>query len=184
MSRSLSRSWKIMLLAAPAMAIVVLAVLWFVAGGHGAAPYAGLDEREIKALSDETVEGLRRGDGLGYALSAELNDVPGPAHALELDLGLTDEQRAAIEAVRATMNAEARLHGEALITAERALDAALASGEPTPDDIERLTATAAIIEGRVRAAHLKAHLATRPILTPEQRTAYSAARGYGAHAGH
>ena len=171
------------LLAAPTLAIVALAAAWWLASGHSNAPYAGLDSREIKALAPETIEGLRNGAGLGYALSAELNDVPGPLHALELDLGLTDEQREAILAVQAQMKAEATMHGEALIDAERALDAAFASGNPTPDDIERLTATAAIIEGRVRAAHLKAHLATQPILTPEQRAAYAAARGYGGHGG-
>lgn len=183
----MTRRNQLLLLTAPTLAIVVAAAVWFFTSGHSpSGPYAGLDQREIKALAPETVEGLRRGEGLGYALSAELNDVPGPKHALELDLGLTDEQRVAIEAVRAAMAEEARLHGEALIDAERALDDAFAAGTPTPDDVERLTATAAIIEGRVRAAHLKAHLATQPILTPEQREAYAAARGYGhtGHAGH
>lgn len=174
---------RALLLGAPMLAILALALVWWLSGGHGERPYAGLDAREIKALSDETVEGLRRGNGLGYALSAELNDIAGPKHALEIDLGLTDAQRVAIEAVRAEMTAEARLHGEALITAERAIDAAFAAGTPSAGAIERLTAAAATIEGRVRAAHLKAHLATDPILTPEQREAYAAARGYG-HAGH
>ena len=175
-----------LLLGAPTLVVIALGAAWWLTSGHSNAPYAGLDGREIKALAPETIEGLRSGAGLGYALSAELNDVPGPLHALELDLGLTDEQREAIMAVQERMKAEATLHGEALIDAERALDAAFAAGDPTPDDIERLTATAAIIEGRVRAAHLKAHIATRPILTPEQRAAYAAARGYGnaGHAGH
>lgn len=173
-----------MLLAAPAAALIVLGTIWFLSGGHGAAPYAGLDQREIKALAPERIDGLRAGEGLGYALSAELNDVPGPLHALELDLGLTDGQRAAIETVQAEMNAEARTHGEALIEAERALDAAFAQRTATPEDVERLTAMVATIEGRLRATHLKAHLATDPILTPEQRAAYAAARGYGGHDGH
>ena len=174
-----------LLLGAPTLAIVALGAAWWLSGGHGA-PYAGLDAREIKALAPERIEGLRAGEGLGYALSAELNDVPGPLHALELDLGLTDGQRAAIEAIRAGMNAEARKHGVALIEAERALDAAFAGRTATPAEVARLTAEAAAIEARLRAAHLNAHLATDPILTPEQRTAYAAARGYGhgGHAGH
>ena len=172
-----------LLLAAPTLGIAMAAGAWFLASGHGAAPYAGLDRRQIKALAPERIEGLRAGDGLGYALSAELNDVPGPLHALELDLGLTDEQRAAIEAVQADMRAEARTHGKALIEAERALDAAFAGRTATPEDVERLTAMVAAIEGRLRAAHLNAHLATDPILTDEQREAYAAARGYGGHGG-
>ena len=169
------------LLTAPTIAVAVLAGAWWWSGHD--APYAGLDAREIKALSPERVEGLRAGEGLGYALAAELNDVAGPKHALELDLSLSEEQRARIEAIRTAMNAEARRHGEALIDAERALDAAFAGGTATPEDVERLTAVAAAIEGRLRAAHLRAHLETQPVLTPEQRAAYAAARGYG-HAGH
>ena len=170
-----------LLLAAPTLGIALAAGAWFLARDHGAAPYAGLDQREIKALAPERIEGLRAGEGLGYALSAELNDVPGPLHALELDLGLTDEQRAAIEAVRADMKAEAQRHGEALIAAERTLDAAFAQRTATPKDVEQLTAAVATIEGRLRATHLKAHIETDPILTDEQRAAYARARGYGGH---
>ena len=178
------RGTRIALLVAPGLAVAALASAWWITTAHrGAAPYAGLDAREIKSLAPERIEGLRAGDGLGYALAAELNDVPGPKHALELDLGLTEEQRGRVETVFERMNADARALGEELIAAERALDAALASGEATPDDIARLTANAAAIEGRLRARHLVAHLETQPILTTEQREAYAAARGYG-HAGH
>ena len=173
------------LLGVPTFAIAALGVAWWLTNGHDPnAPYAGLDQREIKALSVERIEGLRAGEGLGYALSAELNDVAGPKHALELDLGLIDEQRAAIEKVEAAMKAEAQRHGEALIAAERALDAAFAERTATPEDVERLTAMVATIEGRLRATHLKAHIETDPILTDQQRAAYAAARGYGGHGGH
>ena len=147
------------------------------------APYAGLDQREIKALAPERIEGLRSGEGLGYALAAELNDVAGPKHALELDLGLTDEQRTAIETIRQSMSAEAQRLGDALIEAERRLDTAFASGT-TPEDVNRLTAEAAAIEAQLRATHLNAHLAVDPLLTDEQRTLYAAARGYGSHGSH
>ena len=173
-----------LLLLAPALAIAALATAWRLSGGHVSGPYAGLDQREIKSLAPDRIKGLRAGDGLGYALSAELNDVPGPLHALELDLGLTDEQRAAIVAVQTEMRTEAKRHGEALIEAERALDTAFAARTATPEEIERLTVEAAAIEARLRATHLVAHLATDPILTPEQREAYAAARGYGGHGAH
>ena len=165
-------------------AAVAVGVYSFARHGAPGAPYAGLDAREIKALAPERVEGLRRGEGLGYALAAELNDVAGPKHALELDLGLTSEQREAIETIRATMSAEAQSLGTELIEAERALDVAFASGSATPDEVGRLTAEAAAIEARLRAAHLNAHLAVDPLLTDDQRAAYAAARGYGEHGGH
>ena len=66
---------------------------------HGHSPYAGLEGREIKSLSEADLEDLRLGRGWGLALAAELNGVPGPAHLLELqaELGLDAGQVAAIE---------------------------------------------------------------------------------------
>jgi hypothetical protein len=51
---------------------------------HGHAPYAGFQQRTIKALSDQEISDLRAGRGMGLALAAEMNGYPGPIHALEL----------------------------------------------------------------------------------------------------
>jgi hypothetical protein len=52
---------------------------------HGSqTPYAGMQNRAIKSLSDKDINELRRGGGWGLALAAELNGMPGPAHLLEL----------------------------------------------------------------------------------------------------
>ena len=58
--------------------------------GHHAAPaadparpYAGLEGRRTKALSEEDAAGLLAGRGMGLALAAELNGYPGPLHVLE-----------------------------------------------------------------------------------------------------
>jgi hypothetical protein len=47
-------------------------------------PYAGMQSRAIKSLSDSDIQELRRGGGWGLALPAELNGMPGPLHLLEL----------------------------------------------------------------------------------------------------
>jgi hypothetical protein len=47
-------------------------------------PYAGLEARSIKTLSDQQIGDLRAGRGMGLALAAELNGYPGPMHVLEL----------------------------------------------------------------------------------------------------
>src|SRR5438105_4502530 len=62
-------------------------------------PYAGLEVRSIKALSDQQIGDLRAGRGMGLALAAELNGYPGPMHVLELadSLSLSDQQRAKIQ---------------------------------------------------------------------------------------
>src|SRR5262245_12308395 len=61
--------------------------------GHG--PYAGMQHRGIKALSEQQIADLRAGKGMGLALAAELNGYPGPIHVLELGdrLELSAQQR-------------------------------------------------------------------------------------------
>jgi hypothetical protein len=70
-----------------------------------ASPYAGIETRSIKALSDQQIADLRGGRGMGLALAAELNGYPGPAHALELSdaLQLSEEQKTQTAALMATM---------------------------------------------------------------------------------
>src|SRR5438046_1329161 len=62
---------------------------------HGQAPYAGMQDRALKALSDQQLADLRAGRGMSLALAGELNGYPGPSHVLELadQLQLNDEQR-------------------------------------------------------------------------------------------
>ncbi len=46
-------------------------------GHHApATPYAGLEKRAVKALSDEQIADLRAGRGMGLALPAELTAIP------------------------------------------------------------------------------------------------------------
>ena len=47
-------------------------------------PYAGQEARSIKALSDDDIAALRKGEGMGMAKAAELNGYPGPVHVLSL----------------------------------------------------------------------------------------------------
>ena len=60
-------------------------------------PYAGLEGRQVKALSDQQLADLRAGRGMGLALPAELNGYPGPMHVLEnadrLDLSPGQRER-------------------------------------------------------------------------------------------
>jgi Spy/CpxP family protein refolding chaperone len=147
----------------------------------GRSPYTGLVQREIKALSDTQVAQYRSGEGMGFALAAELNHYPGPRHALELadSLRLTAEQRAAIAAVRDRMSTEARRLGETIIERERGLDRAFADESIREDALRSLTAEIARLNGELRFVHLRAHLAVRAALSPEQVRRYDRLRGYG-----
>ena len=149
-------------------------------------PYAGQEGREIKALSADEVRGYLGGAGLGYAKAAELNGYPGPRHVLDLadSLALTADQRRRVEASFRAMQAEAQARGRELVGAEAALDRLFAEGQATHEEVRALAETAAKIEGRVRSAHLEAHIDTRAVLTPVQVAAYNRLRGYGGGAAH
>jgi len=151
------------------------------------APYAGQDERTIKALAPEHIEGLRTGAGLGYAKAAELNGWPGPLHALELAdvLALSADQRREITSIRKAMLAKAKPLGRDLIVAEEALDALFVEGAPDAVTVANATAQVGMIEAELRAVHLTAHIDMKPLLTRHQQMLYAKHRGYGdRHNGH
>jgi Spy/CpxP family protein refolding chaperone len=144
-------------------------------------PYAGLQARPVKTLSDQQIADLKAGRGMGLALAAELNGYPGPMHVLELatPLGLNDDQRAKVAGLFDAMKREAVPLGERLIGAETALDRQFADKTITASSLGEATRDIASLQGELRLAHLKYHLATLELLTPEQATRYSTLRGYG-----
>ena len=150
------------------------------AHGPRQAPYAGLDRRDVKALSDEQIADLRAGRGMGLALAAELNGYPGPLHVLEHAdaLALSPEQRTRVQALFDAMKAEAVPLGERLIAEEAGLDRLFADRTVTADSLDRATAGIGRTQAALRAAHLRYHLATTDVLTPAQIGRYAELRGY------
>lgn len=166
--------------------LVVAAVLsgCSATGEHaGHSPYVGQQSRDIKALSEEEARGYVEGAGMGFAKAAELNGYPGPAHVLEnaAALGLTPEQRRAIDFVMQAHKAEARALGAELLRRERELDALFATRQATAAAIDTKTFEIGLVQAKLRASHLKAHTATTALLTPEQIDRYNRSRGYAAH---
>ena len=176
-------------------AALVVASAGFAWAQHGhpthlaPAPYAGFQERPIKALSAQQIADLKAGRGMGLALAAELNGFPGPLHVLELAAGLelTGEQRRKVEGLFADMKSEAVPVGQRLIDQEADLDRQFAGRTITPDSLAAGTQAIGVTQGALRNVHLKYHLATLAVLTPEQVARYTSLRGYaasGPHRGH
>ena len=173
--------------------LVISLTLGAVASGLGArgqqpqqaGSYAGEERREIKSLSQEEIEQLLQGRGMGLAKAAELNHYPGPRHVLELgaQLELTPAQRAATEAAFRRMQDEAVRLGRQIVERERALDAMFAKGAIDASQLRASTAEIAGLQGNLRAAHLAAHLEMRRLLSPAQIKKYDELRGYDAGAG-
>ncbi|MCO6416145.1 hypothetical protein JYK14_08190 [Siccirubricoccus sp. KC 17139] len=149
-------------------------------GEQAVSPYAGMQARSIKALSEQQMADLRAGRGMGMALAAELNGYPGPVHVLELAdaLGLAPEQRRRIQALREAMTAKAVPLGERLIAEEAALDSEFAARTVTLASLEVATSAIGRTQAALRAAHLRYHLATVEVLTQAQVRRYGELRGY------
>jgi Spy/CpxP family protein refolding chaperone len=167
--------------------VAFIAVLILAAGtslAQSPQPYAGLHNRALKALSDEQLDDLKAGRGMGLALAGELNGYPGPKHVLELarELNLSDAQRIRTQQLFDDMKTEAIPLGEQLIAAEIDLDRQFSSRTITPTSLTAATATISATQGTLRATHLKYHLAMVDVLTPEQIARYGELRGYGAAA--
>jgi Spy/CpxP family protein refolding chaperone len=145
-------------------------------------PYAGMQTRPVKALSEQQTADLRAGRGMGLALAAELNGYPGPLHVLELadQLDLTAEQRTKVRQLFDHMKAEAIPVGVKLIEQEAELDRQFASRTITADRLKAMTASIAETQGALRDTHLKYHLSTAAILSPHQMRRYTDLRGYSA----
>jgi hypothetical protein len=145
-----------------------------------ASPYAGQQARAVKSLSPQDIDGLRAGAGAGYAKAAELNGYPGPAHVLELgaQLQLDAEQQEATKALMSGHKGRATTLGAELIDAETALDRLFVEKTADPASVDRATARVGELQARLRAEHLKTHLAQTALLTPEQVHRYAALRGY------
>jgi Spy/CpxP family protein refolding chaperone len=145
-----------------------------------ASPYAGEEERAIKAISDTERQELLGGHGMGLAKAAELNHYPGPRHVLELavDLELSDEQVGATQAVFETMHEQAVDLGERILEREAQLDDLFGEARADEENLAEVIEAIGRLRAELRLAHLRAHLAMRVLLSPEQIAAYDRLRGY------
>jgi Spy/CpxP family protein refolding chaperone len=169
----------------PVRLLAALSVCWplwaSAQHSHGSqAPYAGMQARAVKSLSDSDIRELRRGGGWGLALPAELNGMPGPAHLLELKdkIALTEDQLQKIQALFEDMRKAAIPAGERLIAAETALEAVFASGKVEEGSLRRALAQAESARAELRFIHLSQHGRAALVLKPEQIRRYNILRGY------
>jgi Spy/CpxP family protein refolding chaperone len=88
-----------------------------------------------------------------------------------------------METLFAEMKAEASSIGETLIVEEAALDRLFARREINSDALAVATNKIGAKQAALRAAHLKYHLATFEVLSPEQVKKYADLRGYNSSQG-
>ena len=116
-------------------------------------PYAGMENRGLKTLSEQQIEDLRGGRGMGMALAAELNGYPGPAHVLELAsaLDLSEAQRGRTQALFEEMQKTAMPLGNEVLAKETELDQAFASGRIDDASLHKILADIGRLQGELRS---------------------------------
>ena len=118
---------------------------------------------------------------MGRARAAELNGYPGPRHVLDAaqagQLALTPEQTRVAERLFDGMAREAQRLGEQILREEQGLEAAFRA--ISNGDLGARTLRIAGLEGKLRAVHLRAHIAMRSALSPSEIEHYNTIRGYG-----
>ncbi|MEM7646715.1 MAG: hypothetical protein AAF203_07400 [Pseudomonadota bacterium] len=147
-------------------------------------PYVKQKNNQIKAITQNDLEGLEKGSGMpfgGMAKAAELNGLPGPRHVLDMEeeIQLSKTQKKQVAEIFEKMNREARKWGAELIEIERLMDTKMKTGEIKSGSLQRLVRQSAIKYGELRFSHLVAHLETAKVLSKDQVQIYNKVRGYG-----
>ena len=144
-------------------------------------PYAGQEEREIKALSKTMVMDYLSGKGLGFAKAAELNRYPGPSHVLELanELDLAEKQIIQTREIFNSMEIQAKSLGKKFIAMEEKLDKKFSEGRINEKSLKAIVSNIGSLKAEIRYVHLNAHLKQKEVLTQKQIAAYHRLRGYG-----
>jgi len=124
---------------------------------------------------------------MGMAKPAELNKYPGPKHVLDIagKLDLSHEQLQQTQQLFKQMKSEAMPLGKKIVLAEKNLDELFMSGNVTDKSLKTALEEIAILRGKLRFVHLKAHLQQKKMMTKKQIHQYVGLRGYGVnHHGH
>ena len=149
-------------------------------------PYRGQQHRNIKALSQNDIDGYLEGKGMGFAKAAELNHYPGPRHVLDLSekLKLSDKQLKQTQTLFNKMQAKAINLGKQLIEREQKLDQLFAQGSINKNSLETILQDIGAIQAKLRNVHLSTHLEQKQLLNKHQIVMYDRIRGYGADGSH
>ena len=144
-------------------------------------PYAGQEQRAIKALLPQDIKMYLEGHGMGFAKAAELNHYPGPRHVLDLaaELQLSHAQFTQTQKIYDKMHNDAVRLGKHIVEKEKQLDSLYAAQKISEAQLRAMVGEIAKWQGELRVAHLNAHLEMKKNLTAKQVAKYDELRGYG-----
>lgn len=166
------------------LAVLAGAVIASGAQAAGTVPPTDSTQPVVRGLSADEIRALREGEGMGLARAAEWNGNPGPAHVLQAaregTMHLDGEQRQAIEAVHAGMQAQAQALGRRILDLETVLEQGFRERRMAKTDLAQQVGELGREWAALRLTHLQAHLEMAVLLRPEQIAHYNELRGYSA----
>ncbi len=139
-----------------------------------------LDKKSvIPSLTIKQYNAYKNGDNLELAKEAEINHFPDPFYVLsfEKDLGLTATQKTQIQAIQNSRKFKAVEMGRFILDQEKKLNELFSSYKINEGMLIFYTNKIGLYHGELKNAHLKAHYATRKILSLEQIKKYDKLRG-------
>jgi hypothetical protein len=149
---------------------------------HLRSPYARLPGAGATGLLPQEVESLRKGEGMALAMAAELNGYPGPRHLLDAaaagQLELRPDQRESLQRLYDGMLAEAKAKGQEILRAEEELAMRFRHGHIDEAGLREILGRIGQLRAGLRLIHLRTHLETGALLTPDQIGRYKTLRGY------
>src|SRR5262245_10813891 len=166
------------------LALMLLVVTSSPAQDRLTSPYRHQEQTGLRGLNEQEVAELRAGTGMGLARAAELNSYPGPRHVLDAvearELQASAEQVAQVQRIFDTMKRDAQNVGAQILGEEARLETAFRSATITDPELRAHVVQIAALQGELRTIHLRAHLATRALLSDVQVARYNELRGYTA----
>lgn len=149
---------------------------------HLRSPYARLPGTGATGLLPQEVESLTKGEGMALAMAAELNGYPGPRHLLDAaaagQLDLRPDQRESLQRLYDGMLAEAKAKGQEILRAEEELAMRFRHGHIDEAGLRESLGQIGQLRAGLRLIHLRTHLETGALLTPDQIARYKTVRGY------
>lgn len=142
-------------------------------GRHWAAPVADQDAQQQQGIAGPPLGG-------DDTLTAERNLYPAPQTAILMadELGLDAEQRRRLHEVQQAADSEMLAIAHSIHREERRLDRAFADGMVDIRRLDSITGKIGLLQARLRATRLRAHLTTRDVLRPEQVLRYAERHGF------
>jgi hypothetical protein len=125
-------------------------------------------------------QGYLAGEGMGFALAAELNAYPGPRHVLQLaDSLILDPVRLdAVREIFQRMQQRAARLGKEIVGLEASLDSSFAERRITSRELGTVLTELGALRGELRYAHLAAHLEVAALMSEHEIHEYQRLRGY------